>query len=139
MPRQWSGSISRILFPRFAGDDHSSRPHVAVRLKRPTRKRRRRLPDNGRAVHSSFPYLVLHREEFTRPRLSPAAPTGPYPVISPITLSGWFAFCCTCRRSPEKRTPGCYPARCPFGVRTFLQPISGRRPSDQLHCLAKEL
>ncbi len=61
------------------------------------------------------PYLVLHREEFAWPRMSPHAPVRSYikPVagrtISPITprfrfqileskRGGWSVFCCTCRR-----------------------------------------
>ena len=31
------------------------------------------------------PYLVLHREEFTQPRVSPRALAGSYPAVSPIT------------------------------------------------------
>jgi len=49
------------------------------------------------------PYLVLHREEFAWPRMSPRAPVRSYRTISPITSlindrRGWFVFCCTCRR-----------------------------------------
>ena len=32
------------------------------------------------------PYLVLHREEFAWPRVSPRAPVRSYRTISPITL-----------------------------------------------------
>jgi len=32
------------------------------------------------------PYLVLHREEFAWPRMSPHAPVRSYRTISPITL-----------------------------------------------------
>ena len=60
--------------------DHSSRPYVAGRLKRPTR-RRGALPKErafGRAALCPPPYLVLHREEFAWPRLSPDAPVRSY-------------------------------------------------------------
>src|SRR5215204_1216879 len=60
--------------------DHSSRPYVAGRLKRPTR-RRGALPEEhafGRAALCPPPYLVLHREEFAWPRLSPDAPVRSY-------------------------------------------------------------
>jgi len=73
----------------------------------------------GRAALMTPPYLVLHREEFAWPRMSPhapvrsyikprrAAPFHPSPSVwfvlnfietrtKPV---GWFVFCCTCRRS----------------------------------------
>jgi len=34
----------------------------------------------------AFPYLVLHHEEFTRPRMLPHAPVSSYLTISPITF-----------------------------------------------------
>src|SRR5215212_11189224 len=60
--------------------DHSSRPDVAVRLKRPTRRRGALSEERafGRAALCPPPYLVLHREEFTWPRLSPDAPVRSY-------------------------------------------------------------
>jgi len=35
--------------------------------------------------------------------------------------SGWYIFCCTCRRTGRCLTPGRYPARCPmvFGLSSF--------------------
>ena len=54
------------------------------------------------------PYLVLHREEFAWPRMSPYAPVRSYfkplegRTVSPITprrsAVGWSLLCCTCRR-----------------------------------------
>jgi len=38
------------------------------------------------------PYLVLHREEFAWPRMSPHAPVRSYRTISPITLNGLVCF-----------------------------------------------
>ena len=81
------------------------------------------------------PYLVLHREEFAWPRMSPHAPVRSYRTVSPITSlindrRGWFVFCCTCRR------PACQISRfkppdapplagsLPCGVRTFLSRLS---------------
>jgi hypothetical protein len=54
-----------LVFRPEAGGDHSSRPSVTEWLKRPTRKRivERAAP--------AFPYLALHREEFTWPPLLP--------------------------------------------------------------------
>ena len=40
----------------------------------------------GRAALLTPPYLVLHREEFAWPRMSPHAPVRSYRTISPITL-----------------------------------------------------
>jgi hypothetical protein len=42
--------------------------------------------DFGRAALLTPPYLVLHREEFAWPRMSPHAPVRSYRTISPITL-----------------------------------------------------
>ena len=58
----------------------------------------------GRAALLTPPYLVLHREEFAWPRMSPHAPVRSYRPISPITREGWFVFCCTCRRPTVLRT-----------------------------------
>src|SRR3954471_21016238 len=58
--------------------DHSSRPYVAGRLKRPTRRRGAPERAFGRAALCPPPYLVLHREEFAWPRLSPDAPVRSY-------------------------------------------------------------
>jgi hypothetical protein len=66
----------------------------------------------------TFPYLVLHREEFTWPSLSPDLPVSFYLTISPITREGWFAFCCTCRH-PMKGAR-MLSGSLPCGVRTFL-------------------
>jgi hypothetical protein len=79
----------------------------------------------GRAALITPPYLVLHREEFAWPRMSPCAPVRSYSfkfeisnlklalagrTVSPITprfgneisesesAVGWSVLCCTCRR-----------------------------------------
>lgn len=76
----------------------------------------------------TFPYLVLHREEFAWPYLLPDMPVGSYPTVSPITPKGWSVLCCTCRH-PNQRVPGRYPARCPlvFGLSSLTKLL--RRPS----------
>jgi hypothetical protein len=54
-------------------------------------------------LSTAFPYLVLHHEEFTWPRLSPTAPVSSYLTVSPITFGiskGWNILCCTCRHPP---------------------------------------
>src|SRR5467141_2784809 len=73
--------------------------------------------DFGRAALLTPPYLVLHREEFAWPRMSPHAPVRSYikplpgRTVSPITprfgfqilesesTVGWSLLCCTCRHS----------------------------------------
>ena len=67
------------------GGNHSSGPFVAERLERPTRKRRRLSPALSGQLKKAFPYLVLHHEEFTWPRLLPDAPVSSYLTVSPIT------------------------------------------------------
>ena len=91
-----------------ADGNHSSRPAVTGRLERPTRKRRRNhSAAHERAAHITFPYLVLHHEEFTWPQLLPDAPVSSYLTVSPITpiSRGWFVLCCTCRHSARTRRP----------------------------------
>src|SRR5215210_5776518 len=136
--------------------DHSSRPYVAGRLKRPTRRRGAPKRAFGRAALCPPPYLVLHREEFTWPRLSPDAPVRSYfkPVrAAPFHPSpaaeapesrpaGWSVLCCTCRHTDGLTTTlvafdrPCAPplaGSLPFGVRTFLSRALCRtrqRPPD---------
>jgi len=73
-----------------------------------------------RAALITPPYLVLHREEFAWPRVSPRAPVRSY--IKPLRAApfhpsprlqipdlriwntvGWSTFCCTCRRPKGSR------------------------------------
>ena len=75
--------IEQVCKPNFVSEEsdgnHSSRPFVTKRLKRPTRKRMRgRIRANERAAQITFPYLVLHHEEFTWPHLLPNAPVRSY-------------------------------------------------------------
>ena len=77
----------------------------------------------GRAALVTPPYLVLHREEFAWPRVSPRAPVRSY--IKPVRAApfhpsplkdlrsqisdpkkGWFVFCCTCRRPGPQSSDG---------------------------------
>ena len=39
----------------------------------------------------TFPYLILHHEEFTWPRLLPDTPVSSYLTVSPLTF-GHFKF-----------------------------------------------
>jgi len=82
------------------------------------------LPEGfGRATLVTPSYLVLHREEFAWPRVSPRAPVRSY--IKPMRAApfhpsprfkseisnlksemkavSWFVFCCTCRRPTHHR------------------------------------
>jgi len=78
----------------------------------------------------SFPYLALHREEFTWPIpvTRHAGELLPH-HFTHHPLRGWNTLCCTCRRALT-RTPGRYPARCPtvFGLSsfTFVKAITRR-------------
>jgi hypothetical protein len=65
-----STPISRILYPPKGGGNHSSRPAVTGRLERSTRKRRLcRSINTERTTPETFPYLILHHEEFTWPQV----------------------------------------------------------------------
>ncbi len=97
-----------------------------------------------RAAQFSFPYLALHREEFTWPQLLPATPVSSYLTVSPITTSArqtfeisnlkfqiWLVYSLlhlssriellrpysdlfSRRRYFVRFVPGRYPARCPM-------------------------
>ncbi len=66
----------------------------------------------------SFPYLVLHLEEFAWPRMSPHAPVSSYPTISPIT----FRLDCFLLHLSSPAEAGARPlaGSMLYGVRTFL-------------------
>ena len=95
--------VSRILCPhKCAGGVHSSRPFVAERLKRPTRKRGWPFGRNRKRTASiSFPYLALHREEFAWPNMLPRSPVSSYLTVSPITFekAGLFSVALVVNRS----------------------------------------
>ncbi len=117
-------SVSRILFPFIGDGDHSSGPCVTARLERPTRKRRRIASAPERATRFSFPYLALHREEFTWPASVTRRAGELLPhhfTLYPMRCYtfGRFIFCCTCRRllNANSRTLS---GSLPYGVRTFL-------------------
>ena len=44
-----------------------------------------RFPETPGGPPVTFPYLILHHEEFAWPHLSPDAPVSSYLTISPIT------------------------------------------------------
>lgn len=91
---------SNAIFQRRSnGDDHSSRPYVAARLERPTRKRCRSKPTLGRAARSRFPIWSCTTRSLPGHRVSPPMPVSSYLTVSPITASGWSILCCTCRHS----------------------------------------
>jgi len=88
----------------------------------------------GRAALVTPPYLVLHREEFAWPRMSPHAPVRSYRTISPITRSGLVCFLLHLSSSNSLfRLPDAPPlaGSLPCGVRTFLSrlaPAATARP-----------
>src|SRR5215204_7764226 len=111
--------------------DHSSRPYVAGRLKRPTRRRGALSEERafGRAALCPPPYLVLHREEFTWPRLSPRAPVRSY--FKPVRAAPFHP-------SPAARPRRAGPLAGLFSVALVVartasellsQPLTGRRPA----------
>jgi hypothetical protein len=115
-------SVSRILFfARRQSGNHSSRLFVTEKLERPTRKRCRFAPETlSGPLKNRFPIWSCTTRSLPSRNVLPRALTRSYRVVSPITLTGWFVFCCTCRRSGY-RTPGSYPARCPlvFGLSSY--------------------
>jgi len=131
--------VSRILYSPEGDGDHSSGPFVTERLERPTRKRRPSCDGTRNQAGSfSFPYLALHREEFTWPPMLPPTPVSFYLTVSPITSKrGWSILCCTCRR-PLFTGARMLSGSLPFGVRTFLSSCEKRSPGTS-NCLAYRL
>jgi len=91
-----SRPVSRVLF-LVRGGSHQSRPAVAGRLERSTRKHRAGRPQ-------ALSYLILLRIGFTKLPPSPGVLVGSYPTFSPLP--------------PEKRTP---PGRLCLFCGTFLR------------------
>ena len=102
-----------LVFRPKAGGDHSSRPFVTEWLERPTRKRimERAAP--------TFPYLALHREEFTWPPLLPddAGELLPHRFTHHLER---LVYSLLHLSSPSKRGARELPGSLPYGVRTFL-------------------
>ena len=142
-----SRSISRILYSNLwdRSGDHSSSPSVAGWIERPTRRSYPDISGFGRAALLTPPYLVLHREEFAWPHVSPhapvrsyfkpsrAAPFHPSPRVQISDLQseilfelsrehsklrGWSVLCCTCRHPKTS------------DLRTQIQEISELRSSN---------
>jgi hypothetical protein len=68
----------------------------------------------------TFPYLALHREEFTWPRLLPATPVSSYLTVSPIASLEAGLFSVALVVIPLTRDARTLSGSLPFGVRTFL-------------------
>jgi len=124
---QRSKLVSRILFPRKADGDHSSRPIVTDRLKQPTRKHYRPKPNTGRATRNVSLFGLAPRGVYLATcvttdagRLLPYRFTrflpkkaGLLSVALVVTLSG------------ARMLSGSLP----YGVRTFLFPMESGRPA----------
>ena len=130
-PFFWERAGPRTIEDKERQGDHSSRPHITVRLQRPTRKLWRTEPAR-RPLRDVLPYLVLLRVGFSLPppllaaRCALTAPFHPYP-----DYSGRYIFCGTFRRRPLKAAPRTLSGTPLYGVRTFLsQPAQpGLAPS----------
>ena len=127
-------TVSRILSPGRSRDDgHSSRPRIAARLKRPTRKCWRF--EQKRAEN-----------RFSAPSLFGLAPCGVCPALavtsqavrshrtfSPLPAHEWarrYVFCGTFRRVDLNPLSQALPGTLLFGVRTFLVSAEAKpRPS----------
>src|SRR3954466_3228579 len=88
-PRAWQGWDGRVdLYAGFCaalarGGGHPSRPAVAGRLQRPTRRHRAGSPQASAQVPVGT-LLALLRVGFTEPPRSPGALVGSYPTVSPL-------------------------------------------------------
>src|SRR5712691_6489288 len=59
LPKSWSGSVSRILFPS-RGEDHSSATRVAAVVEQPTRKLSMETGDSAASLFGLAPQGVCH-------------------------------------------------------------------------------
>ena len=86
------------------------------------------------------PYLVLHREEFAWPRMSPHAPVRSYRTISPITRkrAGLFSVALVVARQSKPPDAPPLAGSLPYSVRTFLSRLDAgsNRPTCSLARLA---
>src|SRR6478735_9049602 len=120
--------VSRILYGVAAADGHSSRPFIAERLKRPTRKfgapSRHAFADI--AIRKFLPYLVLLRVGFAMPRALLFERNGSHRPLTPACKAVYFLWHFPSSRSsaaPKRATRA--PSRTLSGtllcgVRTFL-------------------
>jgi hypothetical protein len=120
----WSRPVSRVLFA-LRRDNHSSRPHVTVRLKQPTREQRG--PRYRSPIRSCSGWgLPCHAA------LSPRAVRS-YRTVSPLPdpLAGPSAVC-SLLHWPSARAAQALPGTLPCGARTFLDAHKTRRdcPAD---------
>jgi len=124
------------------------RPALATYPKTPSR-----FPEpSGGPPEYAFPYLVLHREEFTWPRLLPGAPVSPYLTISPITAMYCRMLACRNRQTNSLSYtaglfsvalvvtgrvcgPGRYSARCPavFGLSSLANKAKATARPASIH------
>lgn len=113
-----------------AGGGHPSRPAVAGRLERPTRRHRAGRPQaSARAVVLLVdgPFLALLRVGFTEPPRSPGVLVGSYPTVSPLP-SPMGSAVCFLWHCPAGRPGLPLATTLPCGVRTFLG--GGPGPAD---------
>ena len=130
--------VSRVLCPCSAeasqGGDHSSRPHIAVRLARPTRTTQ--AGDGPTLASQGAPSLfglapggACHAVPVTRSAVRSYRTLSPLPSFA-RGFGGRFTFC---GAIPGLAPGGRYPPPCRRGARTFLVPPKGdatARPSD---------
>jgi hypothetical protein len=134
--RRTSRPVRRILLPAMVSPagGHPSRPAVASRLQRPTRRHRAGSPQTpARATALRWwPFLALLRVGFTEPSRSPGTLVGSYPAVSP--LPGRGPAVCFLWHFPAGHPGLPLATTLPYGVRTFLgdeaEPRRRDRPVD---------
>ena len=110
----------RAFWGHNAGGGHPSRPAVAGRLERPTRRHRAGSPQaSARTVTSRWrPFLALLRVGFTEPLRSPGMLVSSYLTVSP--LPDRSPAVCFLWHFPAGRPGLPLATTLPYGVRTFL-------------------
>ncbi len=109
--------------------DHSSRPGVATRLKRPTRRfgepsrlARPELPPTSPSLFGLAPCGVCHATHIA------ARPVRSYRTFSPLPREGRYILCGTGRRMALKPSSRTLSGTLLCGVRTFLPPWRTLQP-----------
>ena len=129
--------VSRILCPQKADGNHSSRPFVAERLERPTRKLRFRRSEtlSGQLKQLVSLFGLAPRGVYLAvPVTGHAGELLPHPFTHHL-FRGWNPLCCTCRHTAF--------AACPDVIRLaalwcsdFPLTVSGKRLPNRPRCKA---
>ena len=134
----WSGPVSRVLFPRTGKGPWATTISLGRRLPGVSSSRPGRNDETGRFVPTTItPKRGLRRTSsclallpmgFTEPDRSPGLLVSSYLTVSPLPAERTPQAVCFLWHFPWPRGRWALPTIAPCGARTFLPPASSRRP-----------